>query len=199
MTKKPMAAAIRTFVAGMKFPPAPEHGPSPNKELVGIVVTMLLFAHGIIEDSNEVCVDPALSQVAEMLHCSERSIKRGLKSLRDMGLLTQKERGHLSTAYTFHQTSARTTVVPAAARTTVGTARKSSGDNSASQRGQLTPSAGTTRLPAGTTVDPLCSKASGSSLEKNTLGGSGESRSGFTRDDFEMKNGKMVLKAGRMI
>jgi hypothetical protein len=161
-TRKPMAAAIRAFVAGMNFPPAPEHGPSPNKELAALVVTMLQFAKDIPDHSDVICVDPALSQVAEVLHCSARSIKRGLRTLREMKLLTERERGRISTAYTFYQNPAGTTVDPA---------RNSSGDNSPSQRGQLKGVAGTTRPPAGTTVVHLWSKATGSSLENKPLEG----------------------------
>lgn len=195
--KKPMAAAIRTFVAGMKFPPAPDHGANPNIELAEFTVTMLQFAQGVTEGCTEITVSPAVSQVAEVIHGSDRSVKRRLKDLRAAGLLTQQQRGHDSTAYTFHQAPvAGTTVDPATAGTTDGTAKKSSGDNSASQRGQRRGSAGTTRRPAGTTVAPLWSKASGSSLEKPPLEtSSGESRSVvFTGEDFEIKNGKAVRK-----
>lgn len=186
-TRKPMAAAIRTFVTGMKFPPAPEHGANPYIELAGFTVVMLQFAKGITEGCTEVTVSPAVTQVAEVIHGSDRTVKRRLKALRNLGLLTQKERGHNSTAYTFHQIPvAGTTVDLATAGTTIDTAEKSSGDNSAIQRGQLVGSAGTTRLPAGTTVAPLWSKASGSSLEKTPLGGDDcESGSGSTDNTGE--------------
>jgi hypothetical protein len=178
-TRKPMAAAIRTFVTGMQFPPAPKHGPNPNTDLATFTITMLQFALGITEGCTDASVSPAVSQVAEVIHGSDRTVKRRLKALRELGLLTVRERGHFSTEYTFHQTPvAGTTVDLAAAGTTVGTAKKP-------QRGQLPLSAGTTsgpagttRVPAGTTVVPLWGKASGSSLEKPSLEKEAVERSG---------------------
>ena len=196
-TRAPMAAAIRTFVAGMKFPPAPDHGANPNIELAEFTVVMLQFARGVTEDCDSIAVSPAVSQIMEVIHGSERSVNRRLKALRGIGLMTQRERGHLSAEYTFHQTPATPTDDVAAATPTDGTARKS-------QRRQVprpaTPTnrpATPTPAPATPTVVALWGKSSGSSLENKPLGSGGEPRSGsISRDDFELKNGRMIRKGG---
>lgn len=176
--KPPMAAAIRAFVAGMKFPTTKSESQT-NSILATFTVAMLQFALGMTEGCTAASVSPAISQVAEVIHCSDRTVKRRLKALRELGLLTVRERGHFSTEYTFHQRPvAGTTVDPAAAGTTGGTAKKPSGDRSALQRGQVNRPAGTSPAPAGTTGAPLWGKASGSSLENKPL----------EKDDCESKS-----------
>lgn len=204
-----MAAAIRAFVTGMKFPTTKSESQT-NSNLATFTVAMLQFALGMTEGCTTASVSPAITQVAEVIHCSDRTVKRRLKALRELGLLTVRERGRFSTEYTFHQNPvAGTTVDPAAAGTTGGTAKKLSGDKSALQRGQVNRPAGTSPAPAGTTGAPLWSKASGSSLEKTPLdktcesgsvsfsgngSGASEEPQPAAPDGFEWKNGKMVRR-----
>ncbi len=182
--KPPMAAAIRTFVAGMKFPATKSHAQT-NSNLAAFTITMLQFALGITEGCTEASASPAASQVVEVIHGSERTVARRLKALRNLGLLTQTERGHFSTLYTFHQTPVATPTGDVAVATpTDGTARKR-------QRRQVgkpaTPSiapATPSPVPATPTVAPLWSKASGSSLENKPL----------EKEAVESKSGSFVEK-----
>src|SRR5579872_7572221 len=159
--KPPMAAAIRDFVTAMKFPATKPDSPD-NANLAAFVVTMLQFAPGVTEGCTTVSTSPSVPQVAAVLHCSGRTVKRRLKALRELGLVTPRERGHFSTLWTFHQTPqmpAGTTGGTAVAGTTGGTAAKPSGDKPHRQRGQVDRPAGTGTAPAGTTVVPLWGKA----------------------------------------
>jgi hypothetical protein len=68
--KPPMAAAIRAFVTGMEFPKDED----TNASDASFVVTMLQFCYGLTPDAEVAVCSPALSQVAEVLHCSERNV-----------------------------------------------------------------------------------------------------------------------------
>jgi hypothetical protein len=107
MTKKfkkpPMAQAIRNFVAAMEFPSAPEHGANPNIELAGLSVTMLQFSNGLTNDATAASCSPSLSQIAAVLHCSTSTIKRLIKKLGSLGLMTSKRRGTVSSLFTIHK------------------------------------------------------------------------------------------------
>jgi hypothetical protein len=197
-----MAAAIRAFVTGMKFPTTKSHSQT-NSILATFTISMLQFALGIADGCTEVSVSPAVSQVGEIIHGSERTVNRRLRALRNLGLLTQTERGHFSTIYTFHQNPVATPTGDIAAATpTDGTARKR-------QRRQVprpaTPSivpATPSPAPATPTGAPLWSKASGSSLENKPLEKEAvESKSGSFSDSnqtmklpdgFVWQNGKAV-------
>lgn len=106
-TKKlpPMTKAVRAFVAAMQFPEPPEHGSNPNVELSAFAAVMLLFAHGLKDDSVMATCDPSHEQLADILHCSSSTVKRLVRKLRDLGLLTSLQRGDgLSSRYTLHKT-----------------------------------------------------------------------------------------------
>ena len=163
-----MAKAIREFVAGMDFPPSNKS--DSNFKLAGLVLAMLQFCNGLSSGTATATCSPAASQVAGLLHCSERTFKRRLKDLRGLGLLTQKGRGHDSPLFTFHQTrQAGHQLTPRETGHQMAPLSEVRGDTSGIQRGQDDASEGTPRHSEGTTVAPLWCKASGSSLEKNTL------------------------------
>jgi len=144
-TKKnpPMAKAIRDFVAGMQFPPAPKHGPNPNIDLAAFIISMLQHSTGLKENATTATCSPALSQMADMLHCTNSSIERRLQRLRALGLLTQRGRGHASTIYTFHQTP----------QLLLGQETATVAGSESSQRPQLLKSAPATQISAPATPD----------------------------------------------
>lgn len=173
-TKPPMAAAIRKFVVGMKFPRAPGHGPNPNIGLAGVTIAMLQFSHGITPNAATVACSPPLSAVAALLHCSISSIKRSLRRLRGLGLLSRKDRGHNSAIYTFYK-------VPAKGQEQTPSATHGSERSST--------------VSAGSTVDPLWCKpfgveGSGISIGVDTPPREPEPGSFADIGDFESSSGQ---------
>ena len=100
----PMVKAIREFIEAMEFPPQPEHGPNPNIELAALANAMLMHVSGLKEGADAATCSPSQSQIAQLLHCSVSTVKRLMKKLRDLGLLTSTRRGDgLSNAFEIHK------------------------------------------------------------------------------------------------
>ena len=112
-----MAQAIRTFIAGMDFPSEQDTKPSgsvglklsvpesdntveSNLPYAAVILALLTFAKDLRLDSTEVTVDPSMAQLAEICHCSGRTIRRTLEKLQKHGMVFRTiRRGHSSNVY----------------------------------------------------------------------------------------------------
>ena len=97
-----MAQAVREFVTGMTFPPESEKGGhSSNTLFAGVILALLSHARNLRLGDVEVTVDPALRQIADLLHCSPRTVRRHIEALQGHGMVYRTVRkGHSSNLYT---------------------------------------------------------------------------------------------------
>jgi hypothetical protein len=100
--KPPMAKAIREFVAGIKFPPAKNS--DANYKSAALILAMLQHGKGLIEGAGEATCSPSYSQVADILHCTVKTIQRQTEKLIRLGLVVSRRRGHASNQFTIYQT-----------------------------------------------------------------------------------------------
>src|SRR2546426_11913221 len=91
--KAPLAQAIRAFVAAIELPIATtprEH--ENNFKYSGLILALLQFSsHLTVESATATCT-PSLSQLASILHCNEKTIRRQLTEMETLGLLTVRRR-----------------------------------------------------------------------------------------------------------
>ena len=71
----PLVQAIREFIAEMDFPPVPPKGPSSNTVYASIIQALLGHARRLRAEDNEVTVTPSSQQLADVLHCSTRTVR----------------------------------------------------------------------------------------------------------------------------
>jgi hypothetical protein len=104
--KPPLAQAAREFLTAMTFPPTPERGPSSNTVYAAIIQALLWHARYLRAEDNEVTVTPSSQQLADVLHCNTRTVRRLLESVIEQGMVTRVVRnGHLSNTYVIHKHS----------------------------------------------------------------------------------------------
>lgn len=112
MPKKrpPLAKAARSFLKGVEFPSVPHQGRGQNQNVdVALLFALLLhYATGLKEGDETAKCSPALSELAETMHCSASTVQRRLRQAEKMGLLTRLRRGDdLSSLCTLYQKSFR--------------------------------------------------------------------------------------------
>ena len=100
----PLAKAIRSFVTGMELPP-PNHTDS-NYKYAALISAMLQFSGHLKEDSDRAFCTPSQPQLAAYMHCDERTIRRILKELVDIGKIVVHQRQHNSNQYVIFKTFA---------------------------------------------------------------------------------------------
>jgi len=100
----PLAKAIRSFVTGMELPP-PNHTDS-NYKYAALISAMLQFSGHLKEDSDRAFCTPSQPQLAAYMHCDERTIRRILKELVDIGKIVVHQRQHNSNQYIIFKTFA---------------------------------------------------------------------------------------------
>jgi len=100
----PLAKAIRSFVTGMELPP-PNHTDS-NYKYAALISAMLQFSGHLKEDSDRAFCTPSQPQLAAYMHCDERTIRRILKELVDIGKVVIHRRQHNSNQYVIFKTFA---------------------------------------------------------------------------------------------
>jgi hypothetical protein len=109
--RPPLAKAARSFLKGVEFPPVPHNGRGQNQNVdVALLFALLLhYATGLKEGDQTAKCSPALSELAETMHCSASTVQRRLRQAEKMGLLTRLRRGDdLSSLCTLYQKSFRT-------------------------------------------------------------------------------------------
>ena len=100
----PLAKAIRSFVTGMELPP-PNHTDS-NYKYAALISAMLQFSGHLKENSDRAFCTPSQPQLAAYMHCDERTIRRILKELVDIGKVVIHRRQHNSNQYVIFKTFA---------------------------------------------------------------------------------------------
>src|SRR5207302_5083919 len=100
----PLAKAIRSFVTEMDLPP-PNHTDS-NYKYAALISAMLQFSGHLKEDSDRAFCTPSQPQLAAYMHCDERTIRRILKELVDIGKIVVHQRQHNSNQYIIFKTFA---------------------------------------------------------------------------------------------
>jgi hypothetical protein len=100
--KPPMAKAIREFVTGMHFPPAGNS--DANYKSAALIVVALQHSTGITEGATTVTCTPSYAQLADILHCTVKTIQRQMDRLIRLGFVTSKRRGYVSNEFTIYQT-----------------------------------------------------------------------------------------------
>ena len=170
-----MAKAIREFVAAMKFSPT-KKGPNPNIELAGLVLAMLQHCHGLQSGATVATCSPSYAQLAELLHCGEKTIQRLISRLVNDGLITTQRRGHNSNSFTIHQTGQQLSTQQTGQQlsTRNRTTHQTRPDNSTIQTGQLA-------VQTGQQLSYIGVKPQGLSQEKQSQGKGPESGSSFSQ------------------
>ena len=102
----PLIQAVREFITEMDFPPAPKEGPSSNTVYSAIIQALLGHARHLRASDTEVTVTPSSQQLASVLHCSTRTVRRLIEAVQEHGMVTRIVRnGHISNSYVIHKHS----------------------------------------------------------------------------------------------
>jgi len=104
--KTPLTRPLQKFLAGIQLPPIPKrcrHNPNMYRSL--LLNAMAWHAPTIVENSGSITCAPSLKQLAQLMHCSTRTVQRIIDEVRAMGFISIKRRGnHLANIFTIYQT-----------------------------------------------------------------------------------------------
>ena len=141
--KPPLVKAAREFIVGIQL----VRQRIGNKGIALLVHALLSHAKGICAGAEEVTCSPSEQQLADLMWCSPRDVRRAISRARAAGILTIKRRGDgMSSVFTVHRK-------PISDRTTVGHSETEfRPDNSPPQTGQLSGSDRTTLISDRTTL-----------------------------------------------
>ena len=158
----------------MEFPPLKNDNSEANMKLAAVVLAALMHCN-VPEDAKAVTGTPSLAQIATLLRCSTRTIKRRMAALKEFGTVSTQARGKLSSVITLYQKRQRGqqlaphdegTIVGTASdidagtsQPLAGTTHESCGDNSDALRGQLSPLRGQLLSYSGITQDTSLGKS----------------------------------------
>jgi DNA-binding transcriptional MocR family regulator len=139
-TRPPLTRSLQKFLCGIQLPPAPKKGPNPNKDYALLLNALAWHASGVTENAESITCSPSMRQVAEIMHCSTRTVQRSMHELQSLGFIRIRRRGnHLANIFTVYQTVRRsdTTTVVQSKRNNRHDNSRFRPDNSAVQTRQL--------------------------------------------------------------
>ena len=104
-TKKklpPLAASTRVFLKGVQVPPT-EHGPSQSVRVISFLAIVFLFAKKLMEGSEQITIEVGLGQIAEVLHCSNKTVTRLFDEAIGLGLVERVQHQGKQSTYTIYK------------------------------------------------------------------------------------------------